>query len=89
MVTKGHKGFVTLIGMIVSLIIIGILIVVMLRRTVAPTPEKSIPEPTRKALNEQGILTSQGYTTMLDNTRSRIDDINKQTMEKEKYLERW
>lgn len=46
----------------------------------------SIDEPTQKALSQQGIDTIS-HQAVLDSTREKIKDINKQLLDSEKQLE--
>ncbi len=83
MIKKTQSGFLSLLGLLLTLAIIFILIIISFNvyfKFSAPSESFS------KITSEQGLDTSN-YKSILDSSRKKVEDINKQMLERSKKLE--
>ena len=81
--TSSNKGFVSLLGLILSIAIICILFYISLKVYF----KKLLPEgEIKKSLEGQGIDTSS-YPAVLDSSKKKIEDINRQIHERDRQLQ--
>lgn len=82
---KGKKGFLTILGTLITIAIICALCYFVLNTFVkSPVADKEI----NKALSHEGIDTSN-YRTVLDSTKTTIKDIQKQQADRQEELGIW
>lgn len=79
-----NDGFVSLLGVLLTLVIISVLSYMVFKNYYSATPQsdKSIEKP----LAEAGINTTS-YSTVLDSTKTRINDLSQQQMKAAEQLE--
>ena len=78
-----RKAFVSLIGLILSLIIIAVLVCVLLNTYSRKSP---VDKKTEESLSQEGINASS-YKTIVDSSREKIKDANQKILERAKELE--
>lgn len=86
-ILTSEKGFVLLVGILITAIIIAVLFFLMLKIYIKGP---SVKKETAEIMEEAGIDTSD-YKGVLESTKNKIDDLNKQSADRayqyEKYLE--
>ncbi len=78
-----RKAFVSLIGLILSLIIIAVLVCVLLNTYSGKPP---VDKKREESLSQEGINASS-YKTIVDSSREKIEDANQKILERAKELE--
>lgn len=81
---KSQEGFLSLIGLLLSMAIILILCFIALTYF----KESPVDDETEKILSEQNIDSSNPQAT-LNAARKKIQDINTKVLNREKEMERW
>jgi hypothetical protein len=76
---KPHRGFASMIGLLFALAIVLFIFYILFNTYFKRT---SMDKSTEKAVQEQGINTAN-YGTIIDSTRNKIKDIEKQAAERE------
>ncbi|MCK4809615.1 MAG: hypothetical protein KAS99_01585 [Candidatus Omnitrophica bacterium] len=77
------KAFASLIGLILSLIIVAILFCILLNNYLRETP---MDKETEESLSQERIDTTS-YKTIVDSTREKMEDANQKLLERAKELE--
>ena len=81
----GKKGFFSLLGLLLTVLIIGVLCYFLLN---VYLKRPLFNAETKKSLSEQGI-DSSSYQSTLDSTRKEIRNINRKILEREKEIQKW
>jgi len=74
---KDKKGLASLIGLLLAAVIIAFLIYIMMNKKMG----SAVDNKTKKTLEEQGVDTSS-YKGILDTTKKKIKDINRQIIDR-------
>lgn len=81
----GNAGFIGLLGLLLTLVIISIMAYLALNSYLKPPlPQKNIEKSL--PLSEQGIDTAS-YQSVVDTTKKKLDDIQKQQLDNLKQME--
>jgi type IV secretory pathway TrbF-like protein len=78
--TKNNQGFIGLLGMVLTLAIILVIVYISFKTYFKPNLT-GISNP-----SETGINTTS-YQSILESSKKKVEDINKQTLERQKQLE--